>query len=82
MNLIELFYSDKVMQCLKVHSMLKKIADERKDVLLITKNIEFDECKREAVERDIPKVPTTIINGRTFIRGVPNSRSQITSKMN
>lgn len=81
MNLIEFFYSDKVPSCLKVHEMLKKIAKEKEEVLLLTKNIEFDEIKREARKRSIPGVPTIIINGKSVIRGIPSSRNQITSKM-
>ena len=81
MNFIELFYSDQALSCKKVHSMLQKISERREDIVLMTKNVEFDEVEKEANKRDIPGVPTTIINGKTIIRGVPNSENQILSKM-
>lgn len=70
-NVIKLLTSQACPYCMRAKEVLKKLAKERKDVLVIELSVNTDEGMKEALKYGINKVPSIIVNDKFVVRGVP-----------
>ncbi len=71
MVLIKLLTSPTCPYCPRAREVLRKFAEERKDVMVIELSVTTEEGLREAMKFGISGVPATIVNDRYVLLGVP-----------